>query len=251
MSIFKNFKGTKLFFTISLFCLLCNSCSTEFAGSELIDNNPEELYSKYNELSQKQVTSILDVALGNATLSRGEVCILGFTEEDVNYLNSLDANGLVELKKQLMKKWNFNSDDDIENMLDSTYYELCKSMSDEELITFNQFLCDYIEMPQGVSSIDKLNVIQTNTANPNFNNLCLYAAIGIDNFGRGLFDTTQSSRTTADECKKNFGIRIAITSIGTIAGMLIPGPGWAVAAAAVCDAVGAAADYANCIKHTN
>ena len=45
-----------------------------------------------------------------------------------------------------------------------------------------------------------------------------------------------------------FAIRIAITSVGTMAGMMLPGPGWAVAAAAVCDAASAAADYANCIR---
>lgn len=33
-----------------------------------------------------------------------------------------------------------------------------------------------------------------------------------------------------------------------MAGMILPDPGWAVAAAAVCDAASAAADNANCLK---
>lgn len=228
--------------------IMCTSCTNEYEEINSTDRVRQENYSKYLEYSEKPVTSILDFAMGKSSLSRSEDYILGFTEEDVTYLNSLDEKGLRDLKSQLMNKWGFKSDEDIEAILDQAYDEICESMTDEELVKFNNFITEYIEMPNGINSIENLDILQPDFANSAFNNTCIYAAIGIDNFGRRLYNSLYLSRASADECKKNFAIRIAITSVGTMAGMILPGPGWAVAAAAVCDAASAAADYANCLK---
>lgn len=229
--------------------VMCASCTNEYENSnDTTDNVSQELHSKYIEFSNKPVTSILDLALGKASIPRSNDYILGLTEEDVKYLNSLDVNGLLDLKAQLMNKWDFESDEDIDAILEQAYDEICKNMSTEEQIKFNDFLTKYIEMAGGMASIEDLNILQSNITNSSFNNTCIYAAIGIDNFGRIFYNSLYNSRASADECQKNFAIRIAITSVGTMAGMIIPGPGWAVAAAAICDAASAAADYANCLK---
>lgn len=242
-------KTLKLLMLVLLYVMACTSCTNE---NEVIDSNDkivQESYEKYLEYSEKPVISILDAALGIAPLSRSEDCILGFTEEDVNYLNSLDEKGLLDLKVQLMNKWGFETDEDIDAVLEQAYDEICENMSTEELKKFDDFINEYIEMPSGIASLENLNVFQPNHTSASFNNTCVYTAIGIDKFGRMLYDSLYHSRVSEEECRKNFAIRITITSVGTIAGMILPGPGWAVALAAICDAASAAADYANCLKH--
>ncbi len=193
--------------------------------------------------------SILDLALGKISPSRSEEdYVLGLTEEDVNFLNSLDTEDLIAFKSQLMNTWGFESDEDIENILSQTYDYICEDMSLEELTKFNCFLTEYITLPSGITSIESLLDLNSEFEDSSFTNACIYAAIGIDNFGRVIFDSLFASRASESECKKNFAIRIAITSVGTMAGMMLPGPGWAVAVAAICDAASAAADYANCLK---
>lgn len=231
----------------AFFLLLCTSCASEEEAMDTIQETNLS-YSKYSEYSEKPLVSILDLAQGKASISRSGDYILGLTKEDANYFNSLDSDGLLNLKTELMNKWGFESDEDIENVLDQVYDELCENLSAEELVKFNEFITEYIEMPRGINSIEALNVLQSSSDNPYFNDVCIYAAVGIDNFGRVLCDSLYSSRASASDCKKNFAIRIAITSVGTMAGMILPGPGWAVAAAAVCDAASAAADYANCLN---
>lgn len=210
--------------------------------------NDQDFYAKYVESSGKPIISILDIAQGKVFASRSDDYIIGLTEEDINYLNSIDLDGLLCLKTELMNRWGFGSDEDIENVLDQAYDEICENMSTEEVMRFNKFITEYIEMPSGVNSLRALDIFQSNSISTPFNNACIYAAISIDNFGRLLYGSLYTSRVSASDCDKNYAIRIAITSVGAIAGMIIPGPGWAVAAAAVCDALSAAADYVNCMN---
>ncbi len=57
-------------------------------------------------------------------------------------------------------------------------------------------------MPSGINSIEALNVLQSSYDNPYFNDVCIYAAVGIDNFGRVLCDSLYSSQGSASDCKK-------------------------------------------------
>lgn len=245
----KNIMKTLKCVRLALAILVCSSCTNKYEEFESTDEFVRESYVKYIEYSERPIVSILDLALGNIPLSRSENCILGFTEKDVNYLNSLNENELLDLNIRLMNKWGFESNEDIEAVLNQAYDEICKNMSTEEFVKFNEFITKYIEMPSGITSLENLNVFQSDPISSSFNNTCVYAAIGIDNFGRMLYTSKYNSPVSEEKCRKNFAIRITITSIGTMAGMIIPGPGWAVAAAAICDAISAAADYANCLKH--
>jgi ABC-type amino acid transport substrate-binding protein len=108
----------------AFFLLLCTSCASEEEAMDTIQETNLS-YSKYSEYSEKPLVSILDLAQGKASISRSGDYILGLTEEDANYFNSLDSDGLLNLKTELMNKWGFESDEDIENVLDQVYDELC------------------------------------------------------------------------------------------------------------------------------
>lgn len=81
------------------------------------------------------------------------------------------------------------SDKDIENILDQAYDEICKNMNTEELVKFNKFIVEYIEMPSGITSLETLNVFQSDLTKPSFNDECIYATISIDNFDRILYNS--------------------------------------------------------------
>ncbi len=57
-------------------------------------------------------------------------------------------------------------------------------------------------MPSGINSIEALNVLQSSYDNAYFYDVCIYQAVGIDNFGRVLSDTLYSSEGSASACKK-------------------------------------------------
>lgn len=174
-------------------------------------------------------------------------CVLGFTEDDVKFLESLDKEGLIQLKLEIAEAWGFKDDQIIEDILDDAYFEITQSLEAQEMVKLNDFMIQYINMPEGCVSLENLNIFKEGENSKSFDNAVISAATLIDKFGRVFYDSNVNSRGSEGECRKIFAMRITITCIGSMAGMLLPGPGWAVVAAAVCDAASAAADYANCL----
>lgn len=193
------------------------------------------------------VKSIIDYA-DDKLVSRNDYYILGLADQDVDYMNSLNIDELNEFKSTIMRKCGIRNENEVELILDSIYNEIISRFTDEEILLYNRLIDSYIELPEGIYSIEDLGILHSDVVSKYFGETCIYTAIGIDRFGRKLYDSTHISRATELQCKKYFATRLAIASIAAMAGMIIPGPGWAVAAAVMIDAAGAAADYYRCVK---
>lgn len=232
--------------------ILCTSCATEYDETNSIDKIRHDSYDKYMEYKQKPIQSVLEVALNGTHFSRSDEYTLGLTEEDANYLLSLDVEELLDLKSQLMEKWGLESDENIEDILEQSYDRFCQDLSDEELIDFNNFVDAYIFMPEGYETIEQFVLLQSNSHSDAYINACICAAVSIDNFGRILYRTLKESRASVEDCKKLFAAHLTETSINGMAGMLvgavIPGFGWLVTATVICDAITAGVNYYNCVK---
>lgn len=227
---------------------MCFSCSTE-KEANLANRVCEENYTKYLEYSNKPVCSVLDYINGKNDITRSNESVLGFTDKDVAYISSLDEEGLRDLQAEVLEKSGFKTEEEIELQSEQAYNKICEEMSAEELMKFNSFIDNYIEMPAGVESLKQLGVLQPNSYSDAYNNACIYSAINIDNFGRKLYQSLKRTRVSVRECKEYFATRMVIVSVGAFVGMLLPGPGIAVVANAVFETAGVTADYLRCMKY--
>lgn len=236
---------------LSVISELCVSCSEENESaqidSSIVENN---VSNHYHQAMNKPIVSALEVALGKTSLTRAEDAVITLTDEDAEYINSLGIEELSKLKSEIMKIWGLQSDDDIEDLRDSVYLSICDRIGDKEFCKFNDFVNSYLFLPPGETSLINYIGNDNDLDSPEIAQIYALAAVGIDKFGRVIYDSMESTRSIED-CKKAFAVRIAITSVSTMAGMILPGAGWVVAACAVCDAADAAAKYALCIKQQN
>lgn len=238
------------FYYFLILVLFITSCSKDYNILEIDNHSASDSYSSYIELTNTPATSALDIALRKTSMSRSTDYLIGLTEDDVVYIGSLNETELQDLKSEIMHQWDFESEEDIEAILDETYDALMNQLTPEQIIQFNEFVEAYIGLPEGQQSLELLESITSSSQDVYFNELCVSTAVGIDSFGRQFVKAASNKKVSAEQCKKYFAIRIALTSVNTIAGFILPGAGWAVVAAAVCDAASAAADYANCLKRT-
>lgn len=242
---------TRLLLGLCAVFVICTSCTNKGEEPPTRVENDTEAFSQYWELSEKPMISALDIALRKVTPPEGNDYIVCLTDNDVRFLCSLDAKDLIKIKTDIMRNWGFSSEEECYAIIDECYEKMCEGMDDEELMRFNKFINEYIEMPIGRESLEQFDAFNNYATSYVFSVRYAYAAIGIDNFGRKLFENLDSTTRSAAYCKRIFGIRVAITSVGMICGWMLPGPGWAlaaVAATAVFDTAGATADYINCLK---
>lgn len=239
---------TRLFLSLCGVFIICTSCTNKAEEPSTRVEKDSEVFSQYVDLTEKPMISALDIALRKTTLPEDADCLIGFTDEDVRFLCSLNASELAKVKAEIMHQWDIATDEECDSIIDSYYAKMCEGMNDQELIKFNRFIDEYIEMPIGKESLQQFDAFKNSATSTAVNIKYAYAAFGIDCFGRKLYETLSPATRSAAYCKKIFGIRIAITSVSMICGWLLPGPGWAVAAIATCDALGASADYFNCLR---
>ena len=242
---------TRLLLGLCAVFVICTSCTNKGEEPPTRVENDTEAFSQYWELSEKPMISALDIALRKVTPPEGNDYIVCLTDNDVRFLCSLDAKDLIKIKTDIMRNWGFSCEEECYAIIDECYEKMCEGMDDEELMRFNKFINEYIEMPIGRESLEQFDAFNNCATSYVFSVRYAYAAIGIDNFGRKLFENLDSTTRSAAYCKRIFGIRVAITSVGMICGWMLPGPGWAlaaVAATAVFDTAGATADYFNCLK---
>lgn len=247
-----------LFLTMILSCVSCTNETDEFDSSTDI---AQEVISQYENLSNKTTVSALSLTIGGVSRFNLDDCAIGLTQEDVEYLSSLSDDELLALKSQIMAKWGLTSDEEISRILDEINDDASSEMSSEELIAFEEFINDYIESPSGSESL-KRNI---NTRKISSDKSIIYAqaAIGIDRFGRKLYeaqvhkDETAQTLVTVRQCEKYFAARISISSCNLVWGLALgaglPGIGWVgtalVGAAATVEAIDAYLVYRRCMKY--
>lgn len=243
-------------------CISCTSEKDELVAIRATDNSALSIYT---ELSSIPTISAMNIAFGNVSRASVSGCVIGITEEDLDYLTSLSLEEVTQLKTQIMEQWGFKTDDDYKKILEEIEENVCANINSEEVVKVNEFVFAYIDMPEGAKSIKALET-QTLKANSvkvsqACKQCCAEAALGIDRFGRKLIDatvttSTEQSKVTESQCKKHFGIRIALASCslvwGCCLGSFLPGPGWVgtylAGAAAYAETVDAWANYMLCIR---
>lgn len=233
--------------SIIFICLLNVSCEQENEKEYRNSQIDKEMYASFVNYYQKPVISIFEVAANNVPITRNAEGILGITVDDAFYVNSLSLEELIALKAQLMDEGGFTSDEEYEKIIDSAYNEVCKDMSDEDLVKFYKFANDYIEMPEGIISLAQLQIFQNDHHSKNLNDIYVQAAVNIDQIGRKLYDTPVITRSS-NFCNKIFAQHLAIASVSMIAGVILPGPGWMVAAAFACELITAGINYKICCR---
>lgn len=240
---FKWLTAGLLFVNITL-----TSCTDSTCEAITDIQTENKMSQKYLECSDKSIVSVLDIALGKTTITRAEECVMGLSEADAEYLTSLDDEGLMDLKSQIMTQWDIQSEEEIDSLANQAYENLCEYMDAEEFIKFDNFVSEYLEMPKGLSSLESFEAFNSSSMSPEFEDIYINAALCIDNYGRILYNNILDTRATETECKKYFAARIALTSVNMLAGMILGG-GPIVAVITVCDVAGATADYYRCIKN--
>lgn len=155
-------KKTK-FLISSLLSLMLVGCAGN--GDEPVDKDQkaETVAMKYAELSTKPMVSALDIALGKVSPTKAEDCIIGLTDEDAEYIMSLDEVGLQSLQTQVMEVTGIDSIDGLEEAIDNSYNSVCESLGNEEVVEFLSFVDCYFDMPQGITSaltFSEANILQ-------------------------------------------------------------------------------------------
>lgn len=229
--------------------MLLVGCSTVDYDVEHENQKMAQMGDKYLSLSSKPIVSALDLALGKTLMTKGETPVLGLTKDDADYIISLDENELKELESQVIEKWGYTSQSEIEHVSDGAFMDLFSDMDPEEYYDLDKFISDYLEMPGGVSSIEKLFTNRSNSVHPKNVDLYINAALCIDNYGRVLYDAILETRATSLECKKYFAARIALASVNMLAGMITCTAAPLIAIITICDAASATADYYRCMKN--
>lgn len=246
-------KKTKLLI-FSLLSLMLVGCAGNGDEPVVKEQKVETLASRYAELSTKPVVSALDIALGKVSPTKAEDCIIGLTDEDAEYIMSLDEGELMKIQSQIMNHWGIDSADKVEAISDSAYESVCERLEPEELDRFNNFVDAYIELPDNISTQEFLNSYDFSSLDSETMELYVNAALMIDNVGRKLYKYALDSETrmSGSDCRKYFGVRLTIASINMMAGVsigwILPGPGWVVAASAILEAAYAGLDYYRCVK---
>lgn len=204
-------------------------------------------YQIYTDFSNRPTTSILSIALGGNKGESSYDTLLVFTDSDLDFLKSLNAEEVLMLQDRILKAWGFQSIDDLDAQLDYYYEYICGDMSTSQLKQFNTFLTEYIEMTPGIESLKCFDNFCTGHKDVVYDKTYAIAAVAIDTYARPIYELYSKTRSDA-YCRKIYATRLAIASIGMVYGYLLPGPGWIVGATCLCDALGASADYINCRK---
>lgn len=220
--------------------------------------NKQEAISLYEQLSQKNNVSALDLARGIKSRSSSEDGIICLTLEDTEYLASLDVEELSLLKRQIMAQWGLKSDEEIQKILDHTYDIVCDQMDCNELIQFNDFIDIYLDMPAGTSTLRQFDAFKIDNSSIVHKESFAGAAVCVDKFGRNAYKIVKPEplspmHLTKADCLKYFRNRIILTCVSTTASCIyewfIPGGLALVAVCATCEAIDAYMVYKNCMKH--
>lgn len=224
--------------TSCILCMLCAGCGSvmEYEGTgDGANGAANEVYSSYLALSRTETVSALDVALGKVPETDAEGKICGLTEADVEYIASLSSDSLLSLKTEIMKRWGIESDEEIENTLDHAYEAFTADMDADNMSKFNIFLKNYIEVSDRELAKDCL-LSATNNIPADYLNTYIYAALGIDRFGRVAYEPFVNTRSS-EECGAYLTIRLAIASLAVAASPFTGGFTGLVAASAIGDAI--------------
>lgn len=235
--------------------IIVTSCEKDsgIAGTRSGESDTmSKLNWQYQSLCNRKVISALSIArYGDPLRAPYRVLkddeIYGLTETDVQYIMSLDTTQLKDLRNEIMDRWDIESIEKAEEILDRTYEKLTKDFDADQLADFNSFLGDYLDMPAGMESFGTINAHIYSVSDFGKWNPYVFAAAGIDIFARGLYEAIQDTRS-AQYCRYILNRRLAITALSTFAGALLPGYGWAVVATAVFDVIDARNRYLLCLR---
>lgn len=243
----------RLLFSLCAILVICAGCTNNEADPYTREGSAnDELFAQYHELYQRPTVSALEIALGKITPPANESYNVALTDDDVRYLLSLKSDQLIQLKRDIMKLWRIESDEECEAIVDEGYNRMFEGLDDEELIRFRDFLQEYIEMPMGPASLKQFEALNEGTGNSELYKRYLVSAVAIDKFGRNLFMSLDPGTRSEAYCKKYFGMHLAVASISfassCLVGFVIPGPTWIAVASALCETATAIANYQNCLK---
>lgn len=210
-----------------------------------------ELYSN----TQQPTLSILDFCLKDVEVENPYNYKFEFTEGDIDRIKGLDADGLKQLRDRIMKANGFKSVSEVEEVVDEAYNKFCEDMNEEELIELDSFIDQYIEMPAGISSIEKIAPKIVNARDMLAKDKrILYAAVIVDRIGRPLYDLLDPETRSAVDCKKIFAAHISVVVISSCWGLALSASGFGsvggilLLATNVCEAITAMNYYRLCIK---
>lgn len=225
-------------------------------GDEPVEKEQEveTVAMKYAELSTKPMVSALDIALGKVSPTKAEDCIIGLTDEDAEYIMSLDEGEMMKVQSQIMNHWGIDSVDKVEAISDSAYESVCERLDSEELDRFNYFVDAYIELPDNITTQEFLNSYDFSSLDSETLELYVNAALMIDNVGRKLYKYALDSETrmSGSDCRKFFGMNLTVISLNMMAAVsvswIFPPLGWGALAITVGDAIVASANYYRCMR---
>lgn len=233
--------------------IIVTSCEKDsgIAGTRSGESDTmSKLNWQYQSLCNRKVISALSIArYGDPLRAPYRVLrddeIYGLTETDVQYIMSLDTTQLKALRNEIMDRWDIESIEKAEEILDRTYEKLTKGFDADQLADFNSFLGDYLDMPADIESFGTINAHIYSVSDFGKWNPYVFAAAGIDIFARGLYEAILDTRS-AQYCRYILNRRLAVTALSTVAGALLPGYGWVVVATAVIDVIDARNRYILC-----
>ena len=81
----------------------------------------EQAYKKYIEYSSKPFVSMLDISRGNISRSSNIDYNIGLTQDDIDYLSSLNEEELLEFRQNLIIQAGFHSEADYEAYVENIY----------------------------------------------------------------------------------------------------------------------------------
>ncbi|MDE6007545.1 MAG: hypothetical protein K2G67_08340 [Muribaculaceae bacterium] len=232
---------------------LSTSCTDDSKQLQTRTTEESDFAEAFQSDSSKPELSALDFALGGASVEAFQDYSVCFTVRDLDFLGSLDMQELIELKEKIMRVNGIQTEQDLENAIDDAYESFCENMDESDLRELNSFVNQYLEMPAGLSSIEKIIPQYTVGRLSTMSEKYVQLALAIDRIGRPLYNQLTNSTRSAAECRRIFGIRIALSCISIAYGGMfsltgVGAVGLISAINGICDAIDAGLQYKLCLR---
>lgn len=185
---------------------------TDEFSSESEDSNAMQLYQM---MSKIPTTSILaDVSSESRSSSEYEFYIPTFSQNDLNYLASLNQDEFEAFRNELIERLGPDGIDKLEEIQDINYDRICDILGGHEgMNKLEEFSLAYIETPGGWSYVQEL--LPINLTDKQINTYISFA-VYIDKVSRPLYKTLTSDiphSRVKSMCELNAAISLVTAGI--------------------------------------